>query len=227
MKVSVVAFATASDVLGREALEITLPEGSRLSDLRGELTSRFPELEPIWPRLAVAVGGRLAPVDRELEDGVEVALLPPVSGGAPPRATLVDGPIDVLEVERRVADPACGAVVLFSGTVRNHHQGRPVELLTYTAYRAMARSALERIVAELDAAGDVRVAIVHRLGDVPVGEASVVIAAASAHRQAAYEASRAALERLKREVPIWKREHYADGRAAWREEESLTEVGAS
>ncbi len=221
MKVSVVAFATASDLLGKEALEVTLPHGSRLSDLRQELTTRFPELEAVWPRLAVAVGGKLAPTDRDLEDGVEVALLPPVSGGAPPRADLLDGPIDVPEVERRVADPACGAVVLFSGTVRNHHQGRPVELLTYTAYRPMARSTLERIVAELEEGADVRVAIVHRLGDVPVGEASVVIAVASAHRQAAYEASRLALERLKREVPIWKREHYADGRAAWREEEPL------
>ena len=77
------------------------------------------------------------------------------------------------------------------------------------------------IVGELEAGGDVRVAIVHRLGDVPVGEPSVAIAVASAHRQAAYEASRTALERLKREVPIWKREHYADGRVAWREEEPL------
>lgn len=82
MKVSVIAFATASDVLGREAVEIELPEGSLLSDLRTRLTERFPALESMWPRLAVAVGGQLATPDRALEDGVEVALLPPVSGGA-------------------------------------------------------------------------------------------------------------------------------------------------
>jgi len=221
MKVSVVAFATAGDVLGREAVEVDLPDGSRLAALRAELTASYPALGAMWPRLAVAVGGQLAGEDRELADGVEVALLPPVSGGAPARAELVDGAIDVAAAERRVADPACGAVVLFLGTVRNHHRGRPVARLTYTAYRPMALAALERIVRELEMTGEARVAVVHRLGEVPVGEPSVVIAAASAHRRAAYEASREALERLKREVPIWKREHYADGEAAWREEEPL------
>ncbi len=176
----------------------------------------------------MAVGGQLAAGDRELDDGAEVALLPPVSGGAPvaapPRAELVEGAIDVADVASRVAEPRCGAVVVFSGTVRDHHQGRTVELLTYAAYRPMALETLERIAAELEAKADVRVALVHRLGDVPVGEPSVVIAVASPHRAAAYEASREALERLKREVPIWKREHYAGGDAAWREEEPLVKA---
>ena len=111
----------------------------------------------------------------------------------------------------------------FLGTVRDQHGGRPVEKLIYSAYRPMALEGLERIVADLEAAHpDLRAAIVHRLGEVPVGEASVVIAIGSPHRAAAYEASRAALERLKAEIPIWKREHYADGEAAWREEEPLT-----
>jgi len=138
------------------------------------------------------------------------------------RARLVDEPIDVTAAERAVAAPGCGAVLLFLGTVRDHHRGRAVKLLTYNAYRPMALKVLERITAELEAEeAGLRVAIVHRLGDVPVGEASVVIAVASPHRQAAYEASRLALERLKREVPIWKREHYDDGDVAWREEEPL------
>jgi molybdopterin synthase catalytic subunit len=137
-------------------------------------------------------------------------------------AGLVDEPIDVAAVERRVAAWRCGAVLLFLGTVRDRHQGRPVRLLTYTAYRPMALKTLKRITDELEAATQsLRVEIVHRLGDVPVGEASVLIAVASPHRQAAYEASREALERLKREVPIWKREHYDDGEVAWREEEPL------
>ena len=95
--------------------------------------------------------------------------------------------------------------------------------LTYSAYRPMAAQALERIAvrARARATEGLRVAIVHRLGEVPVGEASVAIAIAAPHRAAAYEASRPALERLKSEVPIWKREHYADGSAAWREEEPL------
>ena len=230
MKVSVIAFATASDILGKEPVEADLPAGSRLSDLRDELTGRYPDLEPIWPRLAIAVDGQLGGPERELADGAEVALLPPVSGGsvaaaaeevAAPRAAIVDAAIDVAEVERRVASARCGAVVLFLGTVRDHHRGRRVERLTYSAYRPMARQVLERITTQLEEDADVDVAIVHRLGDVPVGEPSVVIAVASPHRQAAYEASRTALERLKREVPIWKREHYADGEVVWREEEPL------
>lgn len=223
MKIRVVAFASASDILGRSPVEVVLPADSRLSDLEAELVSRYPALEPLWPRLAVAVDGQLTRSDRDLADGSEVALLPPVSGGSgAPRAALVDGPIDVAAVERRVAGPGRGAVLLFLGTVRNHHAGRPVAGLTYSAYRPMAEETLARIVAELEAVGeDLRLGIVHRLGEVPVGEASVAIAAASPHRVAAYDASRLALERLKREVPIWKRERYADGEAAWREEEPL------
>ena len=138
------------------------------------------------------------------------------------RAALTDDAIDVAAVERAVASEECGAVLLFLGTVRNHHAGRPVARLTYTAYRPMASANLERIVDELEADGDrLRMAIVHRLGDVPLGEPSVVIAVASPHREAAYDASRTALERLKKEVPIWKREHYTDGEVTWREEESL------
>ncbi|HBL27557.1 MAG TPA: hypothetical protein DD490_12035 [Acidobacteria bacterium] len=139
------------------------------------------------------------------------------------RAALVDGPIDVGRVTAAVGGPAHGAVVLFLGTVRDHHAGRPVGRLTYSAYRRMALDALGRIVADLEAgAGGVRAAIVHRLGEVPVGDASVAIAVSSPHRAAAYEASRTALERLKAEVPIWKQEHYTEGPPVWREEEPLT-----
>ena len=159
-----------------------------------------------------------------------MALLPPVSGGTgePLRAELMDGPIDTGRAVAAVSGPGRGAVVIFLGTVRDHHAGRPVEKLTYSAYRPMALEGLRRIVADLEAAHeDLRAAIVHRLGEVPVGEASVVIAIASPHRAAAYEASRTALERLKAEIPIWKREHYADGEAEWREEEMLNPHPAS
>jgi molybdopterin synthase catalytic subunit/molybdopterin converting factor small subunit len=223
MKVRLLAFATAGDALGATELDMELPDGSRVADLRARLDRDHPTLGPLWPRLAVAVDGRIAGPDALLSDGVEVALLPPVSGGSG-QTGLMDGPLDVDAAVRSVEDPGFGAVVTFLGTVRNHHAGRPVEKLTYTAYRRMAADALERIAAELEAAAPVRVAIVHRLGEVPVGEPSVVIAVGSAHRGAAYEASRTALERLKAEVPIWKREHYAEGEAAWREEEPLGSV---
>jgi len=240
MRVRVLAFATAAEAAGGGESEIELPEGSRLADLRAELEGRHPALAELWPRLAIALDGRLAgDLDAPLADGAEVALLPPVSGGsgraatapaplaaAPagptPRARLVESPLDPAAVAELVASPARGAVVTFVGTVRDHHRGRPVERLRYAAYRPMAERALAAIVADLEAEHDgLAAAIVHRLGEVPAGEASVVIAVASPHREAAFAAARRALERLKREAPIWKREHYADGGAAWREEEPL------
>jgi molybdopterin synthase catalytic subunit len=228
MKIRLLAFATAADVLGRDETEIELPEGSRVSDLRARLDREHPSLSPLWPRLAVAVDGRVVTPEEPIPDGAEVALLPPVSGGTPEelRAELVDHRIDAARVVATVASPGRGAVVVFYGTVRDHHAGRPVEKLTYSAYRSMARDGLARIVADLESAHeDLRAAIVHRLGEVPVGEASVVIAVASPHRAAAYEASRLALERLKAEIPIWKREHYAGGEAVWREVEPLVAGG--
>lgn len=142
--------------------------------------------------------------------------------GAARLTRLVTDPIDVAGLLAGMQTPDCGAVVLFLGTVRNRHAGRPVAGITYHAYARMAETALARIVDELVAATPgLRLAIVHRLGAIPIGEPSVAIAAASPHRPEAYAASRQALERLKAEVPIWKRERYADGGEAWREEEPL------
>src|SRR5436305_2512800 len=225
MKIHLLAFASAGDALGASEMELEMPDGSRVSDLRARLDREHPGMVPLWPRLAVAVDGRVVSIEEPLRDGVEVALLPPVSGGSgePPLAELVDGPLDTGQAVAAVSGSGRGAVVVFLGTVRDHHAGRPVDKLTYTAYRPMALEGLRRIVADLEAsAPGLRAAIVHRLGEVPVGEASVVIAVGSPHRAAAYEASRTALERLKAEIPIWKREHYADGGEAWREEEPLT-----
>lgn len=221
MRVSLLAFASAAEALGGAEHDLELPAGASVAELRGELERRHPAVAPLWPRLAVAVDGELADAETALRDGAEVALLPPVSGGRPP-ARLTEEPLEVGPLLREVGDPSCGAVVLFVGTARARNAGREVVRLAYSAYRPMAEAALERILTEL--AGEeegLRLGVVHRLGDVAPGEPSVLIAAASPHRDAAYRASRAALERLKREVPIWKREHYADGEAVWREEEPL------
>jgi len=218
-------------------MEIDLDPGSRVADLRTRLEREHPGLTPLWPRLAVAIDGQLVRPEAELAPGVEVALLPPVSGGAPGaaeaadtaervRTALVEGAIEVDRVIESISGPGRGAVVVFLGTVRNQHAGQKVTQLTYSAYRPMARAALEAIAADLEAAHPgLRAAIVHRLGEVGVGEASVVIATASPHRAAAYDANRTAIERLKTEVPIWKREHYAGGEAVWREEEPLATLG--
>jgi molybdopterin synthase catalytic subunit len=223
VKVRVVAFATAREALGASELDIEVPgDAPVLADLEALLIDSHPELAALWPRLATAVDGELAGGDAPLREGVEVALLPPVSGGAPGRAALTDEAIDPQAVSDRVADPAHGATVLFLGTVRSLHEGERVEAITYDAYRRMAAETLELLVEELEAEHPgLHLAVTHRLGHLTVGEVSVAIAASSPHRDAAYGACRELLERLKRRVPIWKQEHYADGSARWREEEQL------
>jgi molybdopterin synthase catalytic subunit/molybdopterin converting factor small subunit len=227
MKIRVLGFATAAEALGAGELEVELPEGADLELLREALIARHPGLETLWPRLAVAVNGELGKAEEVLEEGAEVALLPPVSGGQPDLDGLVDEPIDPQEVLSRIDDPSCGAQLLFLGVVRNHHKGRPVEGITYHGYRPMAEKALKKIARELEEGHPgARVVLVHRLGDLAVGEASTAIAVGSAHREEAYELSRLALERLKAEVPIWKLERYPDGTSLWREEEPLGAAGA-
>jgi molybdopterin synthase catalytic subunit len=233
VKIALLAFASASDILGTGSTELELPPRTTLAELKTLLEERHPPLVKLWSRLAIAVNGDLRPDTTALADGDEVALLPPVSGGSgdgpgSELAVLTDDALDPIAVARRVADPSCGAVVVFAGTVRESHRGRRVERITYSAYRAMADARLREISRRLELRyPGARVAIVHRLGSIAVGEPSVVIAVASPHREAAYAASREALERLKAEVPIWKREHYAGGESSWREEEPLTPTPAA
>ena len=224
MEISLLAFASVADVLGERQRLVNLPEGCSVAGLKETLQEAHAALEPMWEGLAIAVNGELGSDERPLRDGDEVALLPPVSGGAGEPERLVETPINVSAVRSRIEDASCGAVVLFLGNVRDSHAERRVEGITYSAYRSMAAERLATIESELEASfGGARLAIVHRLGRLEVGETSVVIGASSPHRAAAYEASRIALERLKAEVPIWKKEHYADGDTRWREDEPLGE----
>lgn len=138
------------------------------------------------------------------------------------RTLLTEDPIELGALLGRISSPSRGAVVAFLGTVRNHHCGRPVVAIDYQAYLPMAERVLRQITEELEGSEpDLRCAIVHRLGRLEVGEVSIAIVAASPHREAAFKATRTALERVKREAPIWKLEHYADGTRAWRTEEPL------
>lgn len=132
------------------------------------------------------------------------------------RAAIVDSPLDLAVLVAEVARHGNGATVLFVGTVRDVNDGRPVDALEYTAYRSMANRELQAIAAEAaEQFGTPDVVVEHRLGTLALGEASVAIAVAHAHRGAAYDASRYIIEQLKRRVPIWKREHYADGTREW------------
>lgn len=138
------------------------------------------------------------------------------------RSGLTTAPLDLTAMFAAVAAPGCGAQAAFVGTVRSHNDGREVVAIDYSAYESMAAKTLEQIGAEL-AAGvpELRLLLCHRLGTLAVGEASIAIVAASPRRDAALAAVRTALERVKSEAPIWKREIYADGGAAWREMEPL------
>lgn len=224
MKIRVLAFATAAEALGGREHEVTLDEGATVEQLLTSLEANAVGLEALRSRIAVAVNSELAGPETVLAEGDEVALLPPVSGGdRVPAARLVTGPISADDVSH--SDPGCGAEVVFLGRVRNHagrdhSEQRAVTKITYQGYESMAQRRLLRICRELSRGG-VEVEIVHRLGDVVVGEASVAIAARAPHRAEAFAACSEALERLKREAPIWKLEHYDDGSLAWREEEPL------
>lgn len=126
---------------------------------------------------------------------------------------LTDGPIDLRLIHEAVRDRRCGAICLFEGTARDVHEGRPVGGLAYEAYRPMAEKELRRLAADIRAGHPavVRLAVAHRLGDVPLAEASVVVAVSTPHRAEAFEACRSAIDALKARVPIWKRESYTDG----------------
>jgi len=131
-------------------------------------------------------------------------------------ASLVSGPIDVAALIERASRPDCGALAVFLGTTRDHHQGRAVTSLAYEAYEPMARAALEGLEREAARRFDVAAChIVHRLGSVPPRAASVAVVVAAAHRGAAFDACRWAMDELKRGVPIWKKERYGDGEEDW------------
>jgi molybdopterin synthase catalytic subunit len=212
MPVTVLYFAAARDAAGaaREPLD---PVPPTVGDLRRRLLERRPALGPVLARSRIAVDGEFAGDEAPLRDGAEVAVIPPVAGGAPACA-VVDRPIRLEEVVEAVSSTASGGLVTFTGVVRDASHGRRVERLEYEAYVGMAERSLARIADEVGRRHDGRVSIVHRVGILRPGEVAVVVACATPHRAQAFRACEEVVERLKREVPIWKREVFADG-AAW------------
>jgi molybdopterin synthase catalytic subunit len=210
MAITVLYFAGARDAAGA-ARETLAAAPATVADLRRALAAAHPRLGRILERCRIAVDQEFAEDAAAIRDGAEVAVVPPVSGGSPRRFAVVERPLALAEVVDAVASPASGGLVTFTGVVRDATRGKRVVRLEYEAYPGMAERKLEEIGGAVAAEHGADVAIVHRVGVLLPGEAAVVIACAAPHRTAAFRACEACIERLKKDVPIWKREVYEDG----------------
>jgi MoaE-MoaD fusion protein len=211
-------FAIMRELLGRSEDRRTLDDGTTAGEAFALISAEQPRLAGLGRSVMLMVNQEYVRPDHALADGDELAFIPPVSGGDLTLADLfrvTDEEVDPRAVERMVAGPDVGAVVTFTGTVRDNARGQDVVALEYDAYPPAAEKMLARIGADIvDRWPAARVAITHRVGRLNPGEASVVIAVASPHRQAAFAAASYAIEQIKVIVPIWKKEFYTDG-AVW------------
>jgi molybdopterin synthase catalytic subunit/molybdopterin converting factor small subunit len=211
MEVQVRCFALLRE-LSADRTGLSMADGATIEDAWAEMARRYPGLVPHRPFVRAARNGAYAAWEVSLADGDEVAFLPPVSGGGATRTSISSEPIDEAAVVRTLAASEHGAVVTFVGRARDRSDdGREVLELEYEAYVPMAERVLAEIAAQAGERWDAAVGIVHRVGLLPIGEAAVVIVCAAAHRDAAYQASRYAIETIKERLPIWKRERFADG----------------
>jgi MoaE-MoaD fusion protein len=214
MRVQVLFFGQLKDLTGRSSETLPLGERATVGDVLQHYGNKFPDIQKLSSSLALSINREYASQDAPLRDGDEVALLPPVSGGAP-RASIVREKIDPHQIVPPMERPEDGAIAMFDGIVRNNSRGRQTLYLEYEAYEEMALKQMEELITEAlkkFPARDAR--IVHRLGRIEIGESSVFIAVASAHRAAAFDACRWIIDTLKKTVPIWKKEFFEDG-AVW------------
>jgi MoaE-MoaD fusion protein len=238
MRVRVLLFGQLKDILGRREDSLELEPGSTLSAVSAHYAKQFPQFETMAGFIACSVNQEYADPSAVLSEGDEVGLLPPVSGGKtgtggragsekPIRGgaaetetndlkskccTLVRTPIVVAPVAESIKAGEDGAVVVFEGIVRNHSRGRRTLYLEYEAYESMAINEMQRLSHRALERFNIRdVRLVHRLGRLEIGETSVLIVVASAHRPAAFEACRWLIDTLKKTVPIWKKEYFEDG----------------
>jgi len=216
MNVRVVYFAAARELASCSSEALTHhADALSLREFVSWLGERKPRLAPFLARMRFAINGEFAHDDARVHDDDEVTVLPPVAGGSV-LAEVRDTPLSIDEVVAAVRDRSAGGIALFLGVVRDHHAGKPVERLDYEAYRELAEKEMRRILAALMAEHEgTRIAAVHRVGELAVGDIAVVVAASSAHRAAAFDACREAIDRIKETVPIWKKEWAPDGSALW------------
>jgi MoaE-MoaD fusion protein len=221
MRVRVLFFGMLRDLVGQPSDESEFPAGADLRAIFDAYATRFPRFRELAPSIVVARNQEFAELSTPVADGDEVAFLPPVSGDSNAPLEICEAgnyfaltrhAIDTRGVIARIQTGGDGAVVTFEGVVRNNTKGRPTLYLDYECYEAMALKMLARIGGEIAAAHEVtHVAMVHRLGRMLIGEASVAVIVTAPHRRAAFEAALEGINRLKKVVPIWKKERFVDG----------------
>ena len=220
MRVKVLFFGQLKDITGRAEDQFDVADGARLSTVFDHYAGRFPRIGAMAASIVLARNQEFADASAAVADGDEIAFLPPVSGGAAPELSdpvghifaLTRQQIDTREVIARLLRGEDGAVVTFEGVVRNNSKGRATRYLDYECYEPMAIKTMAEIGRAIAAAFPIdRIALVHRLGRLEIGEASVAVIVTAAHRKAAFEAALEGINRLKRLVPIWKKEYFTDG----------------
>lgn len=213
-------FASYREAAGVGQVPLELADGATARDAIRAVLREHP-LVAEGRQLVIARNREYVDADAPLADGDELALIPPVSGGATrarARIAVVSEPLSVDEVLDAVRDDAFGGLVVFLGTVRDHSRGKRVAHLEYEAYAEMAERKMREIADRIESEhAPAKVAMHHRIGDLAIGDVAVVVAAGAPHRDAAFAAAREAIDELKSVVPIWKKEHTDDG-AVWIEE---------
>lgn len=218
MKIEVHYYAAARELAGCRAATFEFDAASVLqADLRQAVAHRFPSLETFLERMRLAVNGDFVEPDRALHDGDRVDILPPVAGGSPVVLCSVrDREISLDEVRKAVQHSAAGGICIFEGVVRDHADGHAVSRLDYEAHESLARKEMHRVLEGVVAEhSGVRIAAVHRVGPLGIGDVAVCVAASAPHREEAFAACRKAIDRIKESVPLWKKEWGPDGEAHW------------
>jgi len=208
-------FARLREQAGKETATLELPTGSTVADVYESLRREHPALEADRKAVRAALNQEFKDWSAEVADGDEVAFIPPVSGGAHGVGILFEltpDPLDARRLEAAVSHKGAGAICTFTGVVRDNSRGRSVTHLDYEAYAEMAIVQMRRIGDEIaERWPEARVAMAHRTGQLDIGEASVVVSVSCPHRAEAIAACKWGIDRLKESVPIWKKEHAADG----------------
>ena len=243
IRVRVLFFGAARDSVGVSEVELSLEPNTSAGDAFREIVKAYPDLQRFGRSLLLAVNEEYSTEGREIANGDELAVFPPVSGGSSEQNTeteargeaemetvvkdrqdffeLTTAPLDVGAVARRIVLPQCGATVTLDGYAREWTKGRRTLYLCYEAYSPMALKEMERLGHEAHRRFDIaHIGIVHRTGRLEIGETSVVISVGAPHRRAAFEACEWAIRELKRTVPIWKKEVFEDGEI-WVEGEGM------